>query len=108
MRRGEIYRVYQLPGDTEQYRSFVVVSRQALIDARFPKVICAAIYTNGTGLATQVGVGPDEGLNHPSWILCDDLASMVKSSLTQYVGLLSNGKLAEVDHALGVALDLDF
>jgi mRNA interferase MazF len=106
MRRGEIYRVYQPPGDAKQYRAFVVVSRQALIDARFPKVICAPIYTNGSGLLTQVCVGPDEGLKHECWILCDDLTSVVKSALTQFVGTLSRVKQAELDHALALALDL--
>jgi mRNA interferase MazF len=106
MRRGEIYRVYQPPGDTKQYRAFVIVSRQTLIDARFPKVICAPVYTNGSGLSTQVSVGPNEGLKHESWIPCDDLTSILKSALTQYVGTLSRAKLAEVDRALALALDL--
>jgi mRNA interferase MazF len=108
MRRGEIYRVYQPPGDTKQYRAFVVVSRQALIDTRFPKVICAPVHTNGSGLSTQVNIGPDEGLKHESWILCDDLTSMLKPALTQYIGSLSRTKLAEVDRALAMALDLRF
>lgn len=108
MRRGELYRVYQPRGDTKQYRAFVIVSRQTLIDARFPKVICAPIYTNGSGLSTQVSVGIYEGLKHESWILCDDLTSILKSELTQYVGSLSSEKLAEVDRALTIALDLRF
>ena len=108
MRRGELYRVYQPPGDTKQYRVFVIVSRQALIDARFPKVICAPVYTNGSGLSTQVSVGPNEGLKHESWILCDDLTTILKSALTQYVGTLSGEKLVELDHSLSMALDLRF
>lgn len=108
MRRGELYRVHKPSGDTKQNRVFVIVSRQTLIDARFPKVICAPIHTNGSGLSTQVSVGPNEGLKHESWILCDDLASILKSALTQYVGSLSQEKLTEVDHALAMALDLRF
>jgi mRNA interferase MazF len=108
MRRGELYRVYQPPGDTKQYRVFVIVSRQALIDTRFPKVICAPVYTNGCGLSTQVSVGPNQGLKHESWILCDDLTTILKSALTQYVGTLSGEKLVELDRALSMALDLRF
>jgi mRNA interferase MazF len=108
MRRGELYRVYQPPGDTKQYRVFVIVSRQALIDTRFPKVICAPVYTNGSGLSTQVSVGPNEGLKHESWILCDDLTTILKSALTQYVGTLSGEKLVELDRSLCMALDLRF
>ena len=106
MRRGEIYRVYRPPGDTKQHRAFVIVSRQTLIDARFPKVICAPVYTNGSGLSTQIGVGPNEGMKHESWILCDDLTSIPKSALTQYVGSLAPAKMRELNRSLAFALDL--
>ena len=106
MRRGEFYRVYQPPGDTKQYRVFVIVSRQALIDARFSTVICAPVNTNGSGLSTQVSVGPNEGLKHQSWILCDNLTSLPKYVLTHYVGSLSSERILEVDRALSMALDL--
>jgi mRNA interferase MazF len=108
MRRGQLYRVHQPPGDSKRHRIFAIVSRQTLIDTRFPTVICAPIFTNGNGLSTQVKVGPDEGLKHESWILCDNLASVPKSDLTQFVGSLSQAKLAEVDRALAMALDLRF
>ena len=108
MRRGEFYRVYQPPGDTKQYRVFVIVSRQALIDARFSTVICAPVNTNGSGLSTQVSVGPNEGLKHQSWILCDNLSSIPKIALTQYVGSLSGERILEVDRALSMSLDLRF
>jgi len=42
-----------------------------------------------------------------SWIVCDNLASVRKSELTQFVGSLSYAKVAELDEALGVALALD-
>ena len=83
-----------------------MVSRQALIDSRFSTVICAPVFSNGEGLSTQVAIGPDEGLKHPSWIMCDSLVSMRKSDLTNYVGSLSRSKLAELNHALEMALDL--
>jgi mRNA interferase MazF len=85
---------------------FVVVSRQALIDSRFPTVICAPVYTRGADLATQVPVGPDEGLKHESWIMCDNLVSLAKERLTDYVGFLRAGRLSEIDRSLKVALDL--
>jgi mRNA interferase MazF len=106
MRRGDLYRAYKPAGDPKEFRVFVVVSRQALIDSRFSTVICARVYTRGQDLGTQVAVGPDEGLKHPSWIMCDDLASMRKSDLTQFIGSLSRSKLAELNRALVVALDL--
>jgi mRNA interferase MazF len=106
MKRGELYRVYKPAGDPKEFRVFVVVSRQALIDSRFSTVICAPVFTNGEALSTQVSVGSDEGLKHPSWIMCDNLVSLRKTDLANYVGSLSPSKLAELSRALGMALDL--
>jgi mRNA interferase MazF len=112
MRRGEIYRVHH-PGDDRPandprlYRSFVVVSRQVLIDSRFPTVICAPILTRGHGFSTQVSVGVDEGLKHESWILCDNLVSLRKVQLTRFVGSLPRSKVEELDPALKMALALE-
>lgn len=74
MRRGELYRVaHPLARDPKKCRVFVIVSRQVLIDSRFSSVICAPIYTAYDGLATQVPIGPDEGLKDESSIHCNEL-----------------------------------
>ncbi|HUJ33084.1 MAG TPA: type II toxin-antitoxin system PemK/MazF family toxin [Candidatus Acidoferrum sp.] len=106
MRRGDLYRVSKPGGDPKQHRVFVVVSRQALSDSRFSTVVCAPVFSNGEGLSTQVAVGPDEGLKHPSWIMCDNLVSLRKSDLTNYVGTLPRRKIGELQDALKMALDL--
>lgn len=106
MKRGELYRVYKPGGDPKPYRTFVIVSRQALVDSRFSTLICAPVYSSGEGLATQVAVGPDEGLKHASWIMCDNLVSLRKADLTHYVGSLRTVKQAELDKALRLALDV--
>lgn len=106
MKRGELYRVYKPAGDPKEYRTFVIASRQALLDSRFSTVICAPVFSQGQGLSTQVPVGPDEGLKHASWIMCDNLVSIRKSDLRHYVGTLSPAKLADLRRALRMALDL--
>jgi mRNA interferase MazF len=106
MKRGELYRVYNPAGDKKAYRTFVIVSRQVLIDSRFSSLICAPVYTHGQALATQVAIGIDEGMKHSSFILCDNLTSLQKNELTSYVGSLGRAKLAELDRALKMALDL--
>lgn len=107
MRRGEIYRVHHPSDDPKLYRSFVVVSRQTLIDSRFPTVVCAPILTRGHGFSTQVPVGIDEGLKHESWILCDHLVSLRKTQLTGFVGSLRRSKVEELDRGLKMALALE-
>jgi mRNA interferase MazF len=83
-----------------------VVSRPALVESRFSTVICAPVFSNGEGLSTQVAIGTNEGLKHPSWIMCDNLISIRKSELTDYVGSISGPKLRDIDEALKIALDL--
>jgi mRNA interferase MazF len=90
VKRGELYRVHKLNSrDPKRHRVFVVVSREQLIGSKFPTVICAQVYTKCSDLDTQVVVGIDEGLKHESCIFCDELISLSKSLLTDYVGQLS-------------------
>ena len=93
--------------DPKRYRVFVVVSRQILIDSRFSTVICAPVYTAYQGLSTQVPVGVDEGLKHDSGIHCDELVSLPKSMLTNYIGNLPPNKLQLLESALKIALQLN-
>lgn len=93
--------------DPKRYRVFVIVSRQVLIDSKFSTVICAPIYSSFEGLSSQVSVGIDEGLKHDSSIYCDELISIPKKSLTNFIGTLSAEKLIQLDKALSIALALD-
>jgi len=68
--------------------------------------VCAPVFTNGAGLSTQVTLGPDEGLKLECWIMCDNLVSLRKSDLTQYVGTISAAKQIQLDKALKMTLDL--
>ena len=106
MKRGELYRVHRPGGDPKSHRTFVVVSRQVLIESKFSTVICAPVFTSGQDLSTQVPIGVEEGLKHESWIMCDNLVSLRKADLTNYIGSLSRTKLANLNDALKMALDL--
>lgn len=106
MRRGDLYRVRKPGGDPKRQRVFVVASRQALIDSRFSTVICAPIYTRRDGLSTQVNVGIECGLKHDSAIHCDELVSLPKQMLSDYVGSLTLAARQALTRALQVALEL--
>ena len=108
MKRGEFYRVRH-PSAREPKRSrvFIVVSRQVLVDSRFSTVVCAPVYSARHGLTTQVPVGADDGMLHDSSIHCDELVSLSKSMLTDFVGSLSPPRLVELDRALVAALGID-
>jgi mRNA interferase MazF len=78
-----------------------------LVDSRFSTVTCAPIYTTYDGISTQVRVGVGEGLKHESSIHCDELISIPKVLLTDFVGTLSREKLIELKNALLVALEIE-
>ena len=108
MKRGELYRV-EKPSKREpkSFRVFVIVSRQRFIETRFESIICAPIYTTCIGLSSEVEVGIDEGLKHDSCIHCDELISLQKSVLTNFIGSLPPQKIQELNQALKVALEID-
>jgi mRNA interferase MazF len=108
MKRGEFYLVeHATRNDTKKQRVYLIVSRQAMIDARYSTVICAPVYTNPENISTEISVGIDEGLKHQSWVRCDELVSVRKSDLTNYLGKLSPAKLDELNAALSIALALE-
>jgi len=84
----------------------VIVSRPVLIESNFSTVICAPVYSVHHGLSTQVPVGVREGLKHDSSIHCDELVSLPKSAVTNYIGTLSTEKIEALNEALRIALDI--
>ena len=67
-------------------------------------MICVPVYTNCTDLETQFNIGIDDGLKHDSCIFCDEIVSLPKSALTDFVGTLSEEKLKQLNEALKIAL----
>lgn len=108
MKRGELYRVYKGSKlDPKEYRVFVVVSRQVVIDSAFSTLICAPVYSRWDELSTQIPIGTEAGLKHDSAIHCDELVSLPKSMLTNFVGVLSRIQIDELADALRIALDVE-
>ena len=107
MKRGELYRLRRpSKSDPRASRVFVIVSRQAAIRSQLATVICAPVYSSYHDLRSQVFVGIDEGLKHDSSIHCDELVSVPKSALTDFVGSLGRGKILELNYALLDAVGL--
>ncbi len=107
MKRGDLYRVAKPSSkDPKKFRVFVVVSRQILIESKFSTVICAPVYSRHDALSTQVLINADEGVKHKSSVHCDELVSLSKNLLTNYIGRLSEYKIKELDHSLKISLDI--
>ena len=108
MTRGEIYRSPEkIPERGHKAGFYVVVSRSFIAsNDDVSTVICAPIYSEFLGLATEVQVGTEDGLPRGSSIRCDFLTLMFKRRLTTLVGRLGSAELRDMDRALKVALDL--
>ena len=108
MKRGDLYRLAKpSKRDPKRFRVYVIVSRSDLNLTVFPTLVCAPIHSNCIGLQTEVEVGVDEGLKHDSCVRCDELISVAKSDLTNFIGSLSPQKIQELNEALKTALELD-
>jgi len=106
--RGEIYRTAERSPERGGKPGFyVVVSRSFIaLNEDVSTVVCAPVYSQVLGLSSEVVVGPEEGLPRVSSVRCDFLTLMFKRKLTQFVASLPPRKLAELNRAVAVALDL--
>src|SRR5258708_5889690 len=105
LRRGDLYRVKKPGrGDPKEHRVFVVVGRQSTLDSNYKTAICAPVFTSGGGTLAEVPVDERHGLKHRSYIQCDNLTSLPKASLTQFVGSLDRETLKVLDRAVVVAV----
>ena len=107
MERGDLYRVRNPRNDPKPARTFLVVSRQGFLDVRHSVVACVPIYSRPEGLITEVAIGPNEGMRHESFLRCDEVMSLQRVVLRDYIGCLSPQKLREVNRALAIAIDID-
>lgn len=108
MKRGEIYLVARPQGgDPRRSRPYVLVARQEVLDSRFSTVVCAPVYSSHDEIESQVLIGEEHGLKHQSSVHCDNLVSLPKRALTNFVGQLSAEKLRELDRTLAIALGID-
>jgi len=107
--RGEIYRTGErIPERGDKPGFYVVVSRPFIAENDdVSTVVCAPVYSQVLGLSTEIVVGPEEGLPRVSSVRCDFLALMFKRKLTTFVASLPPRKLAELNRALAITLDLD-
>jgi mRNA interferase MazF len=73
------------------------------------RVTCAPITRTIRGIASEVEVGPNEGLSERAVHSCDNLVTIGKARLDpEAVGRLSPSTRIELDRALRYALDVIF
>jgi mRNA interferase MazF len=104
--RGELY--WAELGPPAGRRPVCVLTRNVAISV-LRTVTCAPITRTVRGIRSEVEVGPEQGLPAVSAITCDNLLTVLQTSLDpEPVGRLDGVKRAQLDQALRYALDIRY
>jgi mRNA interferase MazF len=98
--RGEIW-LYKFR-TPDKRRPVVVLTRADVIDL-LRDVMVAPVSSTIHGLPSEVVIGVEEGMKHPSSVNLDRVQTIEKARLERYVGKLSPAKQREVCRALAIA-----
>ncbi len=71
----------------DETRPVLVLTRE-LVRPLLTRVAIAAITSTVRGLSTELPVGPDNGLDHPGVVSCDDVVTIPKAALGGQIGRL--------------------
>jgi len=71
------------------------------------KVTVAPIMSTIKGLSSEVGVGPDNGLDHDGVVSLDNVLTIPVAALGRTVGFLSAAQEAQLARAVVLAYDLE-
>ena len=98
--RGEVW-TYEFK-QPDKRRPVVVLSRPEAIEM-LRTVIVAPVTSTIHGVASEVLVGTDEGLKHPSAVNLDHVQVVEKARLTKRLGQLDASKMRAACRALAIA-----
>lgn len=99
--RGEIW-LYEFK-HPDKRRPVVVLTRQSVIDL-LHTVTVAPVTSTIRGAPSEVHVGIEEGLKHPSAVNLDHIQTVDKARLRKFVGHMSDKKMQEVCNCIDIAL----
>lgn len=85
----------------------VLVLTRAQVRPHLSRVTVAPITSTMLGLSTEVAVGPENGLDHPSVVSCDNVLTVPTSSLGRQIGRLLPEQEVALTAALHAAFDLE-
>ena len=109
--RGDMYYAdlgRGIGSEQEGYRPVVIIQNN-VGNRHSPTVIVAAISSRTatkSKLPTHYYIGTECGLEQPSIVLLEQLRTIDKRRLNNFVGRLSAGQITEMNHALAISIDL--
>jgi len=102
VKRGEVWLVEV----GRKPRPVVIVTRDEVLDVR-ANVTVAEITTTARGLAVEVPVDPDCGVDQASVVNCDGLHTVSQRRLTKRLGSVHDATLDEICEGVTSALGCD-
>ena len=90
----------------DKTRPVLVLTRE-LVRPHLSRVTVAPITSTVRGLSTELPVGPDNGVDRPSVVSCDNVVTVPRSALGRQIGRLLPEQEAALTAALHAAFDLD-
>lgn len=104
MRRGEVWWASLAPPFGR--RPVLLLSRDSAYERR-PLIILTPISTRGRNLASEVLLGPADGLPSPCFANLDNIFTNPVDDLDRYLTTLSPEKMHEVEEAIHFVLGLE-
>lgn len=89
----------------DKRRPVLVLTRTHAV-AHLRSVTVAPITTVARGLHTEVAVGPDNGLDQPSVVSCDNIVTIPTTALGERIGALLHRQEPDLAAAIHWAFDL--
>ena len=89
----------------EVKRRPVLVLTRAVVARRLDQLTVAEMTTRPRGLLTEVPVDQDDGLPRPCVVTLDNLQTVRRAHLVDYITTLGPERMAEVCQALRIAVD---
>jgi mRNA interferase MazF len=92
--------------ELDKRRPVLVLTRE-LVRPAMTRVTVAPITTRRRGLATEVQVGPDNGLSEEGVVSCDNIVTIPAASLGRVAGYLLPSQEPLLTEAIMAAFDLE-
>ena len=77
-----------------------------MIASRYSTVACVPLYSSYSGVPTEVLIDESFGMKVRSYARCDEVTSMPRERLTEFVGRVPASTRRELRRALAVALEI--
>ncbi len=90
----------------DKLRPVLILTREQ-VRPHLTRVTVAPITTTVRGLSTEVPVGPANGLDQNSVVSCDNIVTVLKSTLGRNIGYLLPAQEAQLAEAISAAFNLD-